>query len=280
MSVPSGRFRELGGLLGPPRERKVVFYGERRLTREMVDALRRALALGWRDVGYLSGGIREWDEGGRPLLVTPEPLAAGLGGAARTILDIRERERALAGTIPGAISLPRSGWRWQQFADGRTLPMVVLVSEDGADGATLEAAEQIRRWTADALMRRVPRIRVLDGGWKGWSGGGGKVARGPSVSSELVWALGPGEVAREEFLPVLQSDPGPKGPFVVDVSNDRTAPAWGKSIPLFELLGRLDELPRDREIFLYCRVGRQAEMARAILVKNGLRARFLNGTTP
>lgn len=280
ISAPSGRVRDLGRLLGPARERQLLFYGERRLTREIVDAIRMALALGWRDVGYVSGGVREWDEGGRPLIVTPEALVAGLGGAALTILDIREREHALAGTIPGAISLPRSAWRWQQFTDGRTLPLLVLVSADGADGATLEAADQIRRWTADALMRRVPRIRILEGGWRGWSAGSRKVVRGSGVSTELVWALGPGEVAREDFLPVLQADPGPKGPFVVDVSNEQTAPAWGKSIPLFELVDRLGELPRDREILLYCRVGRQAEMARAILVKNGFRARFLNGTSP
>lgn len=280
ISVPSARIRELGKGLGPPRDRQLLFYGERRLTREIVEAIRQALALGWQDVGYLSGGIREWDEGGRPLVVSPEALASGLGGAALTVLDIRERERAVAGTVPGAISLPRSAWRWQQFTDGRTLPLLVLVSEGGTDDATLEAAEQIRRWTAAALMRRVPRIRILDGGWGAWSAGGRKASRGSDVRVDLVWALGPGEVAREEFLRALGSDPGSKGPLVVDVSPEQTAPAWGRNIPLFELTDRLGELPRERELLLYCRIGRQAEMARAILVKNGFRARFLNGTTP
>jgi rhodanese-related sulfurtransferase len=280
ISVPGDRLRDLAKLLGTPQERKLVFYGERRVTREIADALRRARVLGWREVGYLQGGIRAWDESGRPLMVAPDALAEGDGGAAHTILDMRERERALAGTIPGAISLPRSGWRWQEFTDGRTLPIVVLVAEDAQDARPFEAAEQIRVWTAAAVMRRVPTILILEGGWKAWSAGERKVATGAAVPARLVWTLGPGEVEREEFHAAYGTDAGPRGPLVVDVSNDRTAPAWGKNIPLGELLDRLGELPRDREIFLYCRVGRQAEIARAILAKEGFRARFLNGTNP
>ncbi len=48
-------------------------------------------------------------------------------------------------------------------------------------------------------------------------------------------------------------------------------------IPLDELHGRLGELPRDREIALYCAVGLRGYIAERMLTQNGFRVRNLNG---
>jgi rhodanese-related sulfurtransferase len=49
------------------------------------------------------------------------------------------------------------------------------------------------------------------------------------------------------------------------------------NIPLPELRGRLDELPRDREILVTCRSGQRAYYATRILLQHGFRARNIAG---
>lgn len=49
------------------------------------------------------------------------------------------------------------------------------------------------------------------------------------------------------------------------------------NIPLGELRGRLDELPSDREIWLYCGVGQRSYFATRALVQRGHRVRNLSG---
>jgi NADPH-dependent 2,4-dienoyl-CoA reductase/sulfur reductase-like enzyme/rhodanese-related sulfurtransferase len=49
------------------------------------------------------------------------------------------------------------------------------------------------------------------------------------------------------------------------------------NIPLGELRGRLDELPRDREILVICRSGQRAYYATRILLQKGFKARNVSG---
>ena len=49
------------------------------------------------------------------------------------------------------------------------------------------------------------------------------------------------------------------------------------NIPMGQLRGRLDELPRDREILIICRSGQRAHYATRILLQNGFQARNLSG---
>lgn len=42
-----------------------------------------------------------------------------------------------------------------------------------------------------------------------------------------------------------------------------------KSIPLQELAGRLNEVPKDKQVYLYCRSGRRSAEASALLAKQG-----------
>jgi rhodanese-related sulfurtransferase len=53
--------------------------------------------------------------------------------------------------------------------------------------------------------------------------------------------------------------------------------AGARNIPLGELRGRLDELPRDREILVICRSGARAYYATRLLLQRGFRARTLAG---
>jgi NADPH-dependent 2,4-dienoyl-CoA reductase/sulfur reductase-like enzyme/rhodanese-related sulfurtransferase len=69
--------------------------------------------------------------------------------------------------------------------------------------------------------------------------------------------------------------------FLLDVRDPRELEAesvpGARHIPLNELRGRLDELPRDREILVTCRSGQRGYYATRILMQNGFRARNISG---
>jgi len=49
------------------------------------------------------------------------------------------------------------------------------------------------------------------------------------------------------------------------------------NIPLDQLRRRLDELPHDRTIHVFCRSGQRAHYATRILLQNGFNARNISG---
>jgi rhodanese-related sulfurtransferase len=49
------------------------------------------------------------------------------------------------------------------------------------------------------------------------------------------------------------------------------------NIPLGELRGRLDELPKDKEINILCRSAQRAYYATRILLQNGFKAKNISG---
>jgi NADPH-dependent 2,4-dienoyl-CoA reductase/sulfur reductase-like enzyme/rhodanese-related sulfurtransferase len=71
------------------------------------------------------------------------------------------------------------------------------------------------------------------------------------------------------------------GDFLLDVRNPQEieveAVAGAVNIPLPQLRGRLVELPRDREIHVFCRSAVRAYFATRILLQNGFRARNVSG---
>ncbi|MCS6896391.1 MAG: FAD-dependent oxidoreductase [Nitrospira sp.] len=75
---------------------------------------------------------------------------------------------------------------------------------------------------------------------------------------------------------------GPNASFLLDVRlpDERAQGAIPGSshIPLDELRGRIDELPRDREIIVYCQTGQRSYIAARLLSQRGFRVRNLTGS--
>jgi rhodanese-related sulfurtransferase len=71
------------------------------------------------------------------------------------------------------------------------------------------------------------------------------------------------------------------GGFLLDVRNPpelavESVPG-ALNIPMPELRARLGELPRDREILVFCRSGQRAYYATRVLLQNGFKARNVAG---
>ena len=89
------------------------------------------------------------------------------------------------------------------------------------------------------------------------------------------------DVARGD-MPLVHWQEATKG-FVLDVRQPielvlESVPG-AVNIPLGELRSRLDELPRDREINVFCRSGQRSYFATRILMQNGFKARNISGGT-
>jgi len=74
---------------------------------------------------------------------------------------------------------------------------------------------------------------------------------------------------------------GAEGTFLLDVRDpdefEEGHIPGAVNLPLNELRTRMSELPREREIAIYCGVGQRAYYATRILIQNGYRARNLAG---
>jgi len=81
-------------------------------------------------------------------------------------------------------------------------------------------------------------------------------------------------------MPLVHWNSGESG-FLLDVRHPEELAVesvpGALNIPLDQLRARLDELPRDREIFVICRSGQRAYYATRLLLQNGFKARTLSG---
>jgi rhodanese-related sulfurtransferase len=249
----------------------VVLYGASERTGDAHALARRLLAKGRTDVRTLTGGFRAWDKERREIRIEATAVAREL--AARrpvVVIDVRPAERAAANPLPGALSIPLGEMRPGEFSGTTRMPTIVLVGEDAADPAPAGASERIGRWRTGPNMPPWD-VRVLEGGAVAYA-----AAR---LSPELRAARAPlrwdppaeaGLVPLDEFRSRWVTNGG--GAVVLDVRKlaGPRAP-WVKLVPLEELASRLRELPKDRDIVVYCSAGYRSAVAAELLRRNGFR---------
>jgi len=106
------------------------------------------------------------------------------------------------------------------------------------------------------------------------------------IAAVAAWAA----VSADTPLPLISPEAllaseqagGDAAPFVLDVRTpDEFASGYvpgAVNIPHDQLASRLGEVPKDRDVVLYCRSGRRAELAGEVLARNGYtRLRHLDG---
>lgn len=92
-------------------------------------------------------------------------VEAAIASGSHAIVDVRETQEYAAGHIPGAINLPLSRFDPAQLPKGK--PVILTCQAGGRSARACAAARQAGR--EDVVNHR--------GGFGGWAGSGGKVAR-------------------------------------------------------------------------------------------------------
>lgn len=187
------------------------------------------------------------------------------------LIDVRDAESAKTNHIKGAISIPgdQLATAKDRFPATKKAPIVLY-------GADTESAQQyfsvVRDW---GFMNTT----VLIGGFNGWQKADLPVASG-DTPTEIVYVPKPkaGTVDIAAFSGAAQSKMSDV--VVLDVRTDEETEA-GKiagaiTIPAEEVIERLDEIPKDKQVYIHCSTGIRAEMAYLTLQEKGYQVKFLD----
>jgi len=138
-------------------------------------------------------------------------------------------------------------------------------------------AFRLRNWRDQGTnAAEGPPLR-LAGGIAAWRAAGGKLGA-PVGSVPPFLDAGAGEIPYAEFLE-LWSAMGEGKALLVDVRPDASVP-FARHIPLDQLADAAPTLPRDRELVLFCSIGKRSRIGYELLKREGFRVRYLRGAPP
>lgn len=233
--------------------------------------------------GY-QAGLPGWKKNKLPVHTDATWLAKNLNEQT-VILDVRDTQASNKSHIQGAVALPLADLQAMttRFMEEKTVAEltgvtdmrapVVVYADSHTSKETLLAYKELRNWGYSGAT-------VLYQGFSGWQEARLPTAQG-AAATEIVYQkkLAPGAIAPEEFTALENSR---KEVYFIDVRTDKeTATGMLKGarhIPLEKLEDVAADLPKDKEIIIYCANGIRAEMAYETLNNMGLKTRFLNET--
>ncbi len=232
----------------------------------------KAEKLGYTNVKVYHDGMPEWKKAGKTVLSTTKYVKDNMDkDIPQVIIDIRDVEVAKKEHIKGAVSMPLKELETakDRFPADKKAPIILYAD----DPKTVESAFKIvRGWG-------YTNTSILKGGFSAW-----KAEGNPTEVDKLQTAIvyvpkpRPGEIPVEEFKTIAETLPPDK--LILDVRDEDEAMhgmlKGAKNIPTQEIIGRLAEIPKDKEIIVHCATGVRAEMAYHTLKDAGYKARFLN----
>lgn len=218
--------------------------------------------MGYTNVKVYLEGDPYWQDSGRYLVPTDEFVQEGN----IILIDLRDADQVAEGHIPRAVNIPMEELEDEsgQLPRVASAPIVFY----GSDDDVTEAVQMLRNWGYRTLSG-------INGGFERWVDAGYQQAVGPAAT-EIVWKrkLGEGEVPLAEFEQAIAGQR--QNSQILDVRGPEEVVdgmlEGAINIPLDELEGRLEELPADKQILVYCSTGARAEMARTMMVKAGMNA--------
>lgn len=221
----------------------------------------------------LKGGIAEHARSALPLATGPDGVPAP-GERTLRVVDVRSRADYERGHLPGAFSVPFETMTWEAFSNPVGMPPLLFYGTDSGDERATEAARKALGWRYQKHSQVDEPVSYLEGGFAEWVGGGRAVESGPPRGT---WSLESTRNADEVFEGEVAAlaEAGRDAAVLVDLRGLRQArPPGALHIPLEQLPDRLKELPREKEVIVFCSQGIRSRIAVAILRANGFRARF------
>ncbi|MEE4167131.1 MAG: rhodanese-like domain-containing protein [Desulfocapsaceae bacterium] len=225
-----------------------------------------AKKLGYTNVRAFLGGEPAWSDEGYPLYASNEYVATGN----IVLLDLREGGAAIKGRIPRSINVTYEQLEERIDDIPRNAP-VVLYSDNSED--VLDAYEDLKDEGFNT-------VAMVIGNYQGWVASGGKIEQGPIYTTEIKWVrkLGKGEVSVEEFRKAVLGEL--PDTYVIDARTPDEIRELGifpntVNIPLDEVPKRMNEIPKDKRVFIHCSTGARADLAYRELIDNGYDVKFL-----
>ena len=223
-----------------------------------------AVKLGFKDVRMYPEGEPGWKKLAYPLEVSLSFVKSGN----IVLLDLRSAEKASAGHIPRAVSIPAStlSGASDRFPEFTGAPVVFYSDSDSELSVALEL---MRVWGYG-------NATVFPGGVSAWQSAGNQLATGPAPTKiSYARKLAEGEVSIKDFEEIVKLG----SRVVIDT---RTAEEFGKghfsnalNIPSEEMAVRFAEIPAGKQAVVHCSTGVRAEMAYDVLKEKGVKVQYL-----
>jgi len=218
-------------------------------------------------------GLPGWKKAGSIVVTTTQYIKDNLDKDIPMVLvDVRSPEEVKKGHIPGAVSITPDKLNNARAQFPMEVKAPIIVYGSGADDQVpSDAAKKITSW-------KYKNVTLLPGGMSKWQAAGYPVNTG-AAKTDIVYVrkLLPGEISIPEFKKIVEQRP--EGVFIIDArprSNTQGGMIEGTvNIPLDEISAMLKEIPKDKDIVLYCDIGLMSEMAYNVLKDAGYKARYL-----
>lgn len=223
-----------------------------------------AKKLGYTNVRVYNEGEPAWSKAKLPTYSTAEFIKNGNV----VLVDIRPSQQAIDGRIKGAYSVPLATLEERLRDVPRNAPLVLYGEQEATEAVAIVRDEEFSN------------VSLVEGGYAGWIKSGGETEKGPIYNTEIKWVrkLGKGEVSLADFRKAASGED--KDAIIVDARTKEEVVELGRfknsvNIPLDEIPARMQELPKDKKIYVHCSTGARADMAYNELVKHGFNVKFL-----
>lgn len=245
-----------------------------------------ATEAGYKNVKGFQKGIPGWKKQKLPTHTNRKWMSKNLDKH-HVVIDVRDPAVASKEHLPSAVTMTTKQFTdmTQKFIKDQTVAQlpgvtdqrapIILYADTHASKDVLLAFKELRKWG-------YKNVNILEGGLKAWKTDG-LPTTSSQLASEIIFVkkLAKGAIAPKDFR-VLEKSPA--NTVFLDVRTDAEVAEKGAMkgsvhIPLDSLEDRLAELPKDKEIIVYCENGIRAEMAAGTLKEKGFKSRFLNETT-
>jgi rhodanese-related sulfurtransferase len=234
----------------------------------------RAEKLGYTNVKVYHEGLPEWTKKNYTVLSAQFLKEAYIDkDIPNVLLDVRPAAVAQKGFIKGAVTLPSAdiAANISKFPPKDKKPPIIIYDQAGGDDAKNSAKALI---TAGYTS-----VTVLTGGMDAWQAAKYPVETG-NLATNIVYVPKPrpGEIAIDDFKKIAANTPADT--LILDVRNRDEGNAGmikgAKLVPDEEILDRLSDIPKDKQIITHCSTGVRAEMAYHRLKEKGYNVKFLN----
>lgn len=225
-------------------------------------------SMGYESVSIFTAGFPAWSKSHSGVTTVDWVKQAVAEDLPHVLVDLRPAEAVQNGHIKGAVSIPfsRLAAGKEKFPVQKDAPIILY----GPDKE--KAAQEIVVWG-------YRDVRVLPSTFEQWQSAGNPVASG-EAKTDIAYVPKPkaGTVSIADFKEAAAGKDQDK--VLVDVRNPDEV-AGGKirgslNIPADQIGSRIDEIPSDKQILLYCPTGVRAEMAYNILQQKHVNSRYLD----
>lgn len=234
----------------------------------------RAEKIGYTNVKVYHEGLPEWTKKNHTVLSAQSLKDAYIDkDIPNVLIDVRPAAAAQKGFIKGAVTLPASevAANIAKFPPKDKKPPIVIIDDKGGDDA---------RNAAKALIAGgYFNVSIVTGGMEAWQASKYPVETG-NLATVIIYVPKPrpGEIAIDDFKKIAAATPADT--LILDVRNrDEAATGMIKGavlIPDEEILDKLAEIPKNKQIIAHCSTGVRAEMTYHKLKEKGYNVRFVN----